>query len=354
MHPIGMPRTKAAPLLAVALLVSALAAAPDAAQGWKQPPADVVAIVDAPPTPAVELSPDARWMLLVERPSLPSIADVARPWVGLAGLRIDPATNGTYQVDFDTGLELRDLTGAEGRRIALPDGARIASVSWSHDSRHFAFTLAGTDSIDLWVADVATAQAKRAAHGLNGVFGAGFAWMPDGVRLLVRLVPEDRGPAPEAPSAPTGPTTMETSGDVTPVRTYQDLLQGPHDEELFAHYALSRLAIVDPRGGDPVKLGEPGLIASAEPSPDGAYVLVERLERPFSYVLPWWRFPRAIEVLDAAGERVHLLAEKPLGENIPIEGVRRGRATSSGRRPSPRRWCGPRRSTAATPRAEAE
>src|SRR5262245_4629025 len=58
---------------------------------YRLPPPEIVRILEAEPTPEVDFSPDARWMLFIERPAMPSIADVTRPWVGLAGVRIDPA-----------------------------------------------------------------------------------------------------------------------------------------------------------------------------------------------------------------------------------------------------------------------
>jgi dipeptidyl aminopeptidase/acylaminoacyl peptidase len=314
-------------LATVSLLVQAVQApAPGVEGGYKLPPPEVVEILDAPPTPGVEISPDARWMLLVERPSMPSIEEVARPWVGLAGVRIDPGNNGRHQVSFNRGLVLRDLAGKNERRIELPEGARVASVSWSHSSRSFAFTLVSDHSIDLWAGDIASGKARRLASGLNTVLG-GFDWLSDGSRLIVRLVPAGRGSAPEAVRVPSGPVVQETSGKETPVRTFPDLLASPHDERLFEHYAAAQLAIVDPDApaGESVKrIGEPGLILGAEPSPDGLHLLVETLCRPFSYVLPLQRFPRRVEVWDLSGAHEALVAELPLGEAIPIEGVPTG------------------------------
>ena len=58
------------------------------------------------------------------------------------------------------------------------------------------------------------------------------------------MVPANRGKPPEAPKAPPGPTVQESSGRAAPVRTFQDLLQNQHDEDLFEYYATSQLAYV--------------------------------------------------------------------------------------------------------------
>jgi len=142
-------------------LLPATFPAPATTETWRLPPQEVVDLVDAAPPPSVRMSPDARWMLLSESPALPSLAEVARPWVGLAGLRIDPANNGRNQTWFETSLALRGIADAEARPIELPERARIGRIRWSHTSRHFAFTLVHDDRIELWTADVASAKAAR-------------------------------------------------------------------------------------------------------------------------------------------------------------------------------------------------
>ena len=180
--------------LAPMVLTAQQAPAPGAAP-WREPAADVVKILDAQPTPRASLSPDGRHMLLIERPAMPSLSDVMRPWVGLAGLRVDVAAGARHETSYNSGFVLSDLEG-NGRRIELPEDARIGSVSWSHTGRLFAFTLLTEEGHDLWVADVQTAEAKRVAGPLVAVFDSGYAWMPDGAQLWCSLVPRGRGAAP--------------------------------------------------------------------------------------------------------------------------------------------------------------
>src|SRR6056297_3100326 len=72
------------------------ALAQDAGEGYRLPPPEVVAMLDAPPTPAVSVSPDGTSMILVHRENLPPIREMARPMERLAGLRLDAATNGRH------------------------------------------------------------------------------------------------------------------------------------------------------------------------------------------------------------------------------------------------------------------
>jgi dipeptidyl aminopeptidase/acylaminoacyl peptidase len=72
-------------------------------------------------------------------------------------------------------------------------------------------------------------------------------------------------------------------------------------------------------------IGEPGLIASADPSPDGKFLLVTRLKAPFSYRVPYFWFARSIEVLDKAnGRRVRMIADLPISDDTPRQGVPKG------------------------------
>jgi dipeptidyl aminopeptidase/acylaminoacyl peptidase len=133
-------------------------------------------------------------------------------------------------------------------------------------------------------------------------------------RLVCRTVPATRGAAPAEVAAPDGPIVQETEGRASPNRTYQDLLQSAHDERLFEHYFTSRLAIVSLDGAvRPV--GAPALWTRAVASPDGRYLYTEAVHRPYSYVVPFQRFPVRMAVLDAGtGREVKLLHDRPLQE----------------------------------------
>ena len=307
----------------LALPLAALAAAPAllAAQGgYKQPPAPIRQILDAAPTPTVSVSPTRDWLLLIERPALPSIANVAAPELRLAGDRINPRTGGRSRESTFTGMRLRSVAGGTERPVATPAGARLGAPLWSADGRRIAFTATTErDGIALYVADVATGQARRAgAARLNGAAGAPCAWL-DAASLLCRTIPAGRGAAPAVDSTPTGPVVQESEGGrAAPNRTYQDLLQNTGDERLFDYHFTSQLAVIGVDGATRA-VGAPGVYAAADPSPDGRWLLVEAVRRPYSYVVPMQRFPRDIEVWDAAtGAVARRVARRPLQEQVSI------------------------------------
>ena len=128
---------------------------------------------------------------------------------------------------------------------------------------------------------------------------------------MVSFVPEGRGPAPEPPRVPVGPNIRETSGKAAKVATYQDLLKSASDEVLFEYYAEAQLAVVDIASGRIREIGKPGLFADAAASPDATCVLVDRVKKPYSYSVPYYRFAHAYEVWDLEGAPIACPADLP-------------------------------------------
>jgi len=312
--------------LATTLCVMTMTSTPVLGQEpYRLPPPEVVRILDAPPLPAISIDPNRTTMLLMERESLPPIRELARPMLRLAGTRIDPDTNATHGPRSIVGLMLQDIATGTQRHIELPDHAGITSVSWSPGGDRLLFLLLREPAAELWVADTATGKA-RALTGpvVNAVPGGAPQWTPDGQSILVRLIPDDRGSSPDPPRSPVGPIIQETTGRSGPVRTFQDLLSNAHDETLFDHHFTAQLTRIDITSGTSQAIGEPSIFRGIDVSPTGRYLLISRTLRPYSYLHPWSAFPESVEVWDAEGNPVHVVAHHPLRDNIPIQGVHTG------------------------------
>ncbi|MHC4944761.1 MAG: TolB family protein, partial [Planctomycetota bacterium] len=298
------------------LMVFLASPAVAADQPYMMPPKDIADIIDAPPTPSVEVSPFKKWMLLKERPSLPSIEEISQPELRLAGLRINPRTNGPSRRSHNTKLILKNLSTLEEKEVDLPEGARIGNTAWSPDGERIAFTLTGAADITLWVLEVQTAQARQVLDAsLNAVGGSPYSWLSDSKTLIVKILPEDRSAPPSEPLVPEGPVVQENLGRKAPARTFQDLLKSPHDEALFDHYLTSQIVRVS-LDGEATPIGPSAIVMDASPSPDGKLLLVEILHKPYSYIVPFYRFPRRVEVWDLDGKVVHLAADLPEGARI--------------------------------------
>jgi dipeptidyl aminopeptidase/acylaminoacyl peptidase len=284
------------------------------------PSQELVDLVDGARSPSVSFSPDQNTLLLQDVPSLPSIAELAQPELRLAGIRINPNTNGPSRSGYVIGFTLRDMDTGEDRAVTgLPENPVMTNVSWAPDGAHFVFLLNTPDSLELWVVNVTTAIARKLTAGSvnNTYYGSPLNWTRDGDALIVNMLPDQRGDVPQKSLIPTGPVIEENLGETRPARTYQDLLQDSHDEDLFEFYFTSQLVEVS-LNGNKKNIGGPAIYRSVSLSPDGNYLLVNRTEKPFSYRVPASRFPQNIQVWDRDGNRVHQFAELPLADRVPI------------------------------------
>jgi len=311
---------------------------------YQLPPQEIVTILDTPPTPLATLAPDRSAMLLVDYRPYPSIGLLARPFLKLGGLRIDPTLTATQRMTEYTGLSLLRVEDASVTPIrGLPEDALIDVPSWSRDGKRFAFTRDLANGVELWIGDATTATVRPLLSGpvLSDILAGPMLWLDDNRHLLVTLIREGRGPAPEAPRIPQGPIISESIGKKTRASTYQDLLASPHDEDLFDYYATAQLARVDSETGETVLLGEPGLFLGVRPSPDEKYLLVLRLQRPFSYRVPYFYFSRTLEIWEmATGRKVRTFADLPVSDEVPQQGVPLGprSATWQEKKPAQLLW----------------
>ncbi|MEZ4322822.1 MAG: prolyl oligopeptidase family serine peptidase [Myxococcota bacterium] len=303
---------------------------------YQEPPDAIRRILDAQSPPVVYFSPDRQWMLEMDRPALRTLADLAEPEVKVAGLTLNPDTNGPAREYAFTGMRIGKLEKGADRTPELPGGAQIRNVDWHPDGTRFAWTNTTPTGIELWVTSV-EGRSQRLLTGLNAVVGAPCDWLAGDDGLLCRVVPEGRGPAPERPRIPKGPKIDESLGRKAPARTFTNLLGDTHDEALFEHYLASDLVRVGLDGKKTV-LQANQLIGGASPSPDGQWVLLTTYHRPWSYHVPLSRFPERTTVfrLDAP-ERAVELADLPLADDIPVKfgSVRKGRRTHAWRADAP-------------------
>ncbi|HMV87883.1 MAG TPA: prolyl oligopeptidase family serine peptidase [Blastocatellia bacterium] len=297
------------------------------ASGYLMPPKVIVDILDAPPTPGVMLTPDRRAVALLARRSMPTVADLAEPIHRLAGARINPKTNGRQQRGGGiTGITLKSIADGTEKKISVPPNSNISGVSFSPDGKRLSFTNTKDNGIELWVADVATGQSKliSGTDRLNGTMGDPCDWLKDNVTLLCQLVPTGRGPAPVAPAVPTGPNIQENYGKAAPAPTVQDLLKTEHDEALFDYYFTSQLAAIDSATGRKTPIGRPGILSDVTASPSGEYILISRIKRPFSRLVPMGGFPNEVEIWNRRGEVARKIADVPSSEGIPMNGTQTG------------------------------
>jgi dipeptidyl aminopeptidase/acylaminoacyl peptidase len=298
-----------------------LAAGIGAQTAYQKPPKPILDVLNTPALPQVSLSPAGDRMMLLQSTSYPTIAELSEPMLRIAGLRINPDTNGPRLAQRVYGLTLKRLADGKEIKVTVPPNSHIGfggrgGGGWSADGKYFAFTNTTANSIDLWIGNAATGAARKVAGArLNAAYGEAWQWMPDNRSLLCQLVPAGRGKPPAEPKVPSGPTIQESYGKAAQVRTYEDLLQNAHDEDLFDYYATSQLALVNAVTGQVTPIGKPAIFVSSEASPDGHHFLVVTNHKPYTYIAPASTFPKEVEVWDRHGKIEHKLASIPLTES---------------------------------------
>ncbi|MDH3223490.1 MAG: prolyl oligopeptidase family serine peptidase [Gemmatimonadota bacterium] len=290
--------------------------------GYRSPPPEVVQILEAPQAPLVTVGPDRRTLVLVHRVNMPSIEEQSQPMLRLAGRRINPLTNGRFNPSVISGLSLMDVESGVERPIDVPAGGGWSMPTFSPSGERFAFERATRAGTELWIGSVEDGTATRLLGGeLNGVFGRACDWLPRTDELVCRLVPGNRGAPPAPPMVPQGPVIQESEAKSAPVRTYQDLLGSPHDADVYDYYATAQLALVHAATGTKQVLADAAVYGDVEISPSGSYLLVERLRRPYSYLVPDRLFARDVEIWNMSGHVIRTVHEIALGDEIPIGGV---------------------------------
>jgi dipeptidyl aminopeptidase/acylaminoacyl peptidase len=299
--------------------------APDAAR-YLVPPPQIVATFDAPPLPQVIVSPDRQTLAIVARRGSPSLAELARPTLRLAGERVDPKNNGPHRTQGIYAITLKRIADGAETKVNVPAQANLANIHFSPNGSRLAFANTKDDGIELWVANVGSGESRivSGSDRLNAATGDPCDWLHDNVTLVCRIVPPGRGAAPAEPVVPAGPTVLENHDKAAPAPTFEDMIRTAHDEALFEHYFTSQLAAIDATTGRRTLIGRPAIFDEAEPSPSGDYLLVSKIKRPYSHLIPMNGFPQDVEIWNRRGETARKVADVPSREGVTLTGVRTG------------------------------
>ncbi|NJN42397.1 MAG: S9 family peptidase [Flammeovirgaceae bacterium] len=286
---------------------------------YQRPPEEIARLLEAPLTPLVTFSPDKNWMVLLDRSDFPSIEELSRPELRIAGLRINPDNFGPSRTNFFIGIKLKSISdGKEYEVKGLPQPLQLSEFGFSPDSKNIAFLQSFADRIELWNIDIATFTAKKLTNKrINGTLGDGFSWLSNSQSLVFLTAVNEASKAPKESRIPTGPVIEENLGKKAASRTYQDLLDDAHDEALFEFYGTSQINQVSLSGQEKA-LGVPAIYSALNPSPDGNFILTENIHKPFSYLVPAGLFPQRVHVIDINGKDIKTLAEIPLADNLPL------------------------------------
>ncbi|MEM9897046.1 MAG: prolyl oligopeptidase family serine peptidase [Bacteroidota bacterium] len=286
---------------------------------YQEPPSEIKELVDAPLAPSVRIDDKGENVILLYRNAYKTIAELSEEELRLGGLRINPVTNIGSRTTFYNNIKIKKAMAKDAKQVSgLPENARLANFSWSPDESKMAFTHTTSTGVEIWVMDVVKGTSKKLTNaGANANMGRPMVWTKDSKSMLVKMLPSDREPLINAETAvPTGPTVTESSGAKAQNRTYQDLLKNPVDEKNFEQLGRSEIYRVS-LDGSSEKWMDTGMYRGMNFSPDGNYIIVTKVKRPFSYLVPYYRFASETTIFDKNGKQVKILLDMPVDEVRP-------------------------------------
>ena len=286
---------------------------------YQTPPPEIMELADVKLPPVVSMDNDAKYAVLLYRNQYKSIEELSETELRLGGLRINPVTNISSRERYFADLAILDVkSGKEEQVKGLPENARLSNFSWSPDQSMMAFTNTTLKGVELWVLSIKKAEInKLTSDNLNANVGSPFEWFQDNKALLVKMLPKDKKALiNEKDAIPTGPTVSVNEGQKAQNRTYQDLLKNNNDEFNFEQLVRSELYKVDLKGKSEL-WKTVDMYRGLNFSPNGEYILVTTISRPFSYIVPYYRFPSTTIIYDKAGKEIKKILEVPLIEELP-------------------------------------
>lgn len=286
---------------------------------YQSPPSEILELVDFQRAPSISMDSKKEHVVFMYRNTYKTLVDLNEDEMRLGGLRINPKTNISSTTTYVNNIQFRAIKDSKLLQIkGLPDNPRFTNFAWSPDETMMAFTHTTHTGVEVWIADFKTLSAKKLTQArANANLGNPITWFKDGSALLVRMLPNDRPALIDTESAlPTGPIVTVSDGSLAQNRTYQDLLKSKTDEDNFDVLTTSELYKVDLNGN--AKLWKNKAIYAGESfSPDGNYVMITTIEKPYSYIVPLGRFPQTITIYDKDGKLISEFNKKPLIEDMP-------------------------------------
>ena len=286
---------------------------------FQKPSEEILNLVDAPLAPSVLITDDGKHMVMLYRDAYKTIEELSEDELRLAGLRINPKTNIGSRTNYYNNIKIKPTSAQQEIQVnGLPENPRLANFSWSPDQSKIAVTNTTKTGVEVWVLDLEKASVKKLTEAnVNANLGDVINWFKDGNSILVKMLPTARKALINASEAvPAGPTISSNDGKKAQNRTYQDLLKNPNDEFNFEQLALSELHKVDLNGNTTLWKGAE-MYRSLSFSPDGSYIMAVTIDRPFSYLVPYYRFPSTTTIYKNDGSVVQQILKVPLIEDLP-------------------------------------
>ena len=275
------------------------------ASDYREPSAAITALLVSPKPPEPLLHATTGQVARLYREPVITLERLAISRLALAGRQFDPVSGISKVEPLIYRVDILSVNAAVTQLPVTwqpPVNTVLDFIQFSPDGSMLSAVAIGEGRARLVLFDIGGQRERELDIPINPAWGNPCRWTLEN-ELICHVVSENRG---LAPAARPSPTVVEHAAGPAPVRTYSNLLKGSSDDQLFEYYFSSQLARTDVSGKWERIPGPQGLLTNLELSPDGQYVVVERVQRPYSRLVPAYRFPSSIEVWDLArGEQLY-------------------------------------------------
>ena len=288
---------------------------------YQKPPSEILELVDITLPPRVLIDENKNFMIYLYRNSYKSIDELSSPEIKLAGLRLNPNSNSRSRTNYYNNIMISkmDQIDKSAKQIkGLPKNPKLANIKWSPDQTKIAMTNTKEEGVELWYIDLEKLTAKKlTGPKLNASLGDVITWYQDSKNILTKFKLKNSPDIIDGEDVvPTGPIISSNDGKKAQNRTYQDLLKNEVDEKNFETLARSVLSKVSLKGKTKL-LAKKNLYHEIDFSPDGKFILISIIQKPFSYLVPYYRFPMKYVIYSSKGKELTVLHEVPLIEDLP-------------------------------------
>ena len=286
---------------------------------YKTPKQALLDLIDINLAPSVIRNSDNSIMIFLYRPAYKNIEDLSRKELRLGGLRVDPKRHIGSRTTYFNKVQIIKLNESKNPKevVGLPKSINLSNFQFSPNENKVAMTNTTNNGVEIWVLDIPSLIAKKIFHSnANATMGNVINWINDR-ELIIKSLPDDMSPLINtATSIPTGPTVTENNGSKAQNRTYQDLLKNPNDVYNFKQLSQSVLLKIN-IDGEFIKWLPTRMYKNIQLSPDKNYLLVDFIKTPFSYIVPYNRFPTETHVYNKNAKLIKIINDAPLLEELP-------------------------------------
>ncbi|TYB30972.1 MAG: hypothetical protein FXF47_06515, partial [Candidatus Mcinerneyibacterium aminivorans] len=277
----------------IGMLVIILSVFIFAEDSYKKPPREIIEIFNNLRSGYMKIDNIEKRGAEINYRHMVDLKTISRKTVELAGEEISPVLNGPIEKYPYYDIKLYDFKKSSVNKINIDEETVVRDFILSPNNKKYAFSVSTDDGIKIYAGDFNSGEYKQIENiRLNDSFDAdNFFWIDD-KRLLIKAVLSNRKERPQKGEIPSSPVVEETKKTKSRMRTYTNLLKNEFDKKLFDYYFESRIVIYDTAQKKIKKIGSPGLYDHVSVSPNGKYILLEEVKRPYSYRVPNYYFSK--------------------------------------------------------------